>query len=88
MTLGSPGSAVTLVTPADSPENLANAVPNSAALPNRSAGVRASARASTCSSAGGTSRTAPRCGTGSVKRLAITAWGVGPVKGGSPASIS
>jgi hypothetical protein len=40
------------------------------------------------SSASGTSRTAASGGGGAVRRFAITAWGVGPVYGGSPASIS
>ncbi len=62
---------------------------NSAALPNRSAGTGASARRIAWSNSSGTlGRPRRTLGTGSVKRLPITACAVGPVKGGSPASIS
>jgi hypothetical protein len=55
---------------------------------NRSTGVRASARVSASSTAWGMSRVTRTFGMGETKRLAITAWAVAPVKGGSPVSIS
>src|SRR5256885_1518453 len=55
---------------------------------NRSAGAFASALVTAASSDGETWRTMPRCGIGSVKRLAMMACAVGPVYGGSPANIS
>ena len=62
---------------------------NSIAVPNRSAGTRASARCNARSAASGTlGRTRRTLGTGSTKRLATMACGVGPVYGASPASIS
>src|SRR2546425_7229271 len=55
---------------------------------NRSAGAFASALLTAFSTAGDTWRTVLMCGMGSVKRLAMMACAVGPVYGGSPASIS
>ena len=61
----------------------------SPALANRSAGVLSSALATAASTASGTDdRTTRRCTGRSVISLAIMAWAVGPVTGGSPASIS
>ena len=62
---------------------------NCPAVANRSAGTGASACRMASSTAGGTvGRTARTLGGGSVSRLATMAWAVGPVNGGSPASIS
>jgi hypothetical protein len=71
-----------------SPTGASSARANSAALVNRSAGERANARVIACSIPSETSRIVRRCGTGSLKRFAMMACAVGPVKGGSPASIS
>src|SRR4029077_16443392 len=65
-----------------------SAVANAPAVPNRSAGVLESAWVMAASSAGGTLRSVPSRGIGSMNRLAMIAWAVGPVYGGSPASIS
>jgi hypothetical protein len=65
-----------------------SAAANSPAVAKRSAGTFASARVTAASTPGGTARTLPRCGTGSLNRLAMRACAVGPVNGGSPASIS
>ena len=62
---------------------------NSPALANRSAGVLSSALATAASIASGTALRTTRRWTGrSVISLAIIACAVGPVTGGSPASIS
>src|SRR6059058_5512976 len=56
---------------------------------HRSAGTLASAFVNACSTPGGTAgRSRRTAGTGSTKHLVITACAVGPVNGGSPASIS
>ena len=56
---------------------------------NRSAGARANAFTIARSSGTGiVSRNRRADGTGSLKRLAMIAWLVGPVNGGSPVSIS
>jgi hypothetical protein len=66
-----------------------NARVNSAAVANRSAGTSASAFCTAVSTAGGTvGRKRLSGGAGWMNRFATTACGVGPVKGGSPASIS
>ena len=55
----------------------------------RSAGTFAIARLTAVSTACGTvCRTTRRLGTGSMEWRAITAWGDGPLKGGSPTNIS
>jgi hypothetical protein len=60
-----------------------------AAVANRSAATGASARWIACSTASGTLGRARRTrGTSPLSRRAITACAVGPVNGGSPASIS
>jgi hypothetical protein len=62
---------------------------NSAAVGGRSAARGASARWIACSTASGTLGRAFRTlGTGSVNRFMMMAGAVGPVYGGSPASIS
>ena len=62
---------------------------NCPAVANRSAGTGASTRRMASSTAGGTAgRAARTLGGGSVSRLITMAWAVGPVNGGSPASIS
>ena len=62
---------------------------NSAAELNRSAGTRASACRMAWSRDAGMAGRTRRTGAGSpVRRLAMIAWGVGPVNGGSPESIS
>src|SRR5206468_3458151 len=67
----------------------ASAAANSAAPPNRSAGTFASALATAASMPSGTVSRTVRIRVGrSVSSFAITAWTVGPVCGGSPASIS
>ena len=67
----------------------AKAFPNSAAVPNRSAGDLASALATARSTPSGTVSRTSLSGRGvSVNRRAIIACADGPVKGGSPASIS
>ena len=59
------------------------------AVGNRSAGTRASARAASASTARGTlSRIVVIVRGASVSRRAMMACAVGPVNGGSPASIS
>ena len=74
---------------AESEVGTVSASANAPADANRSAGTLASARMTACSTATGTvGRRRRTRGTGSVNRLAITAWAVGPVYGGSPASIS
>ena len=66
-----------------------NACASSRTVWNRSAGAGASAfRMAWSSPAGTLPRTTRRLGGGSVNRLAMIAWAVGPVNGGSPASIS
>jgi hypothetical protein len=66
-----------------------SACANAAAVGKRSAGLLARARARADRTCGGTpSRSTPTSGAGVAKRLAMTACGVAPVKGGSPASIS
>jgi hypothetical protein len=66
-----------------------SAAANCWAVVNRSAGARASAFASAASTVGGTdSRMTETLGSGSVMRRAKIACAVGPVNGGSPASIS
>ncbi len=61
----------------------------SAAEANRSAGTLASALVTACSTPSGIpSRTVRRGGMGWVSRFAMIAWKLGPVYGGSPASIS
>ena len=58
-------------------------------MPNRSAATGASARWIAWSTASGTlGRIRRTLGTGSISRLAMIACAVGPVNGGSPASIS
>ena len=65
------------------------AATNSSVVANRSAGTLASATSIARSTAGDTvSRTVRSGGTGELSRLAMIAWAVGPVNGGSPASIS
>jgi hypothetical protein len=65
------------------------ALPNSAAVANRSAGTGASARRTASSTASGTLGRARRTlGGGSVRRRITIACGVGAANGGSPASIS
>src|SRR5215470_11269332 len=67
----------------------ASASANADAEENRSAGCLASARSITTSSAGDTVERSRRAlGTGSDKRLAMTACSVRPTYGGSPVSIS
>ena len=66
----------------------ATAATNWSAVAYRSAGALANAFVTARSTASGTSRTVRRCGIGSLSRLAMIAWAVGPVYGGSPASIS
>ena len=61
---------------------------NCAAVGNRSTGVLARARVSASSTASGTSRVTRTLGMGEMNRLAMMAWAVAPVKGGSPVSIS
>ena len=61
---------------------------NCAAVANRSTGVLARARVSASSTASGTSRVTRTLGMGEMNRLAMMAWAVAPVKGGSPVSIS
>ena len=62
---------------------------NSSAEPNRSAATGASARATAASTCSGTLGRAWRTrGTSPLNRFAMIACAVGPVKGGSPASIS
>ena len=62
---------------------------NSPALAKRSAGVLSSALATAASTASGTEGRTTRRWTGrSVMSFAIIAWALGPVTGGSPASIS
>ena len=59
--------------------------PSCDAVANRSAGVRASARATAASTLSGTSGRTTRTGVGTVlNRLAMIACAVGPVNGGSP----
>ena len=66
-----------------------SAATNSSVVANRSAGTLASATSIARSTAGDTvSRTVRSGGTGELSRLAMIAWAVGPVNGGSPASIS
>ncbi len=66
-----------------------SARPNLSADENRSAGDLDSALATAFSTASGTVSRIARSGRGtSVKRRAIACCGVGPVNGGSPASIS
>ena len=66
-----------------------SAAANSAALPHRSAGSLASAVSTASSTSGGTVSRRLRIGAGlSVITLATMACAVGPVKGGSPSSIS
>ena len=66
-----------------------SATANSAAVSNRSAGWRASARLTTASTAGGRpGRTIASDGGRSTRRRAMMARGFGPVKGGEPLSIS
>src|SRR5256886_865685 len=61
----------------------------SAAVANRSAGALASAFWRACATASETvSRKVRTCGIGSLNRLAMMAWAVGPLYGGSPARIS
>src|SRR5439155_13815522 len=61
----------------------------SEAVANRSAGALASAFWRACATASETvSRRVRTCGIGSLNRLAMMAWAVGPLYGGSPASIS
>ena len=68
---------------------VSSAAPNSAAVANRSAGVRASARWSARSTLSGTASRACRIGRAvSVNRRAIIACAVGAANGVSPASIS
>ena len=58
-------------------------------LEKRSAGTKARALVSACSTSRGTEgRMTPIPGGGPWSRLPITAWAVGPLNGGSPASIS
>jgi hypothetical protein len=60
-----------------------------AAEAKRSAGTGAKHRSTTCSTGSGmVARTVRSRGAGPPNRRAITAWAVGPVNGGSPASIS
>ena len=67
----------------------ARASPNSFAEPQRSAGSFWSAVWIAASAAGGTLGRLARSGGGcSVRTLATMAWELGPVNGGSPASIS
>ena len=62
---------------------------NSRAEPQRSAGSFCKAVRIAASAAGGTvGRLGRSIGTGSVSTLATIAWELGPVNGGSPASIS
>jgi hypothetical protein len=65
-----------------------SAAAKSAVDGNRSAGDLASARVTAASRPAGTSRNVPRWGRGSLSRLAMIACAVGPMYGGSPASIS
>ena len=67
----------------------ASARAKSAAEANRSAGTAASALRTARSTDSGTAvRSCLRFGTSPVSRRAAIAWAVGPVNGGSPASIS
>ena len=67
----------------------ASACASCAAAAKRSSGARASARRRARSTGSGTSgRTARTDRAGSVNRRTMIAWTVGPVNGGSPASIS
>ena len=62
---------------------------NCVTVANRSAGTFSSARKIACSTDAGTLRRTVRSGgTGSLKWRARIAWGVDPVNGGLPASIS
>lgn len=62
---------------------------SSPALPGRCSGSFASAAITAASTAGGTSGRIVRIGgAGALTCRAITAWGVAPVNGSSPASIS
>ena len=65
-----------------------SAAANSPTLAKRSAGVRARARVTAISTPAGTARSVVSFGSGSLNRLAMIACAVGPVYGGSPASIS
>ena len=66
-----------------------SATANSVVVENRSAGTGARAFRRAASTASGTWGRANRSGgTAWLSRRAITIWAVGPVKGGSPASIS
>src|SRR2546422_10555269 len=69
-------------------EPAVSAATKAPAVENRSAGAFPSAFVTAASTVDGTCRTVLRCGIGSVSRLAMMAWAVGPVYGGSPASIS
>src|SRR6185295_9291029 len=60
-------------------EPAVSAATKAPAVANRSAGAFASALVTAASTAGETRRTVPRCGMGSVKRLAMIACAVGPV---------
>ena len=91
---GGAGAAAGGVAPVRSPVER-SAVPACSAWPssrtvwNRSAGTGASAfRMAWSSPAGTLPRTTRRLGGGSLNRLTMIAWAVGPVNGGSPASIS
>ncbi len=67
----------------------ASARANSVAVAKRSSGSRPSAFATAASIAGGTvSRSTATEGAGSLNRFAMTDWGVFPLNGGAPASIS
>ncbi len=62
---------------------------NSAAVANRSAATAAMAFRMACSIVSGTDgRSCRTLGASPLRRRAAMAWAVGPVKGGSPASIS
>ena len=66
-----------------------SALTNASAVANRSAGSLASALCTAASTLAGTERRRSPSRSGSlVTTAAITAWMVGPVCGGSPASIS
>ena len=78
-----------LVAPVGFTAASANDPANSEAVGKRSAGTGANALEMTCSTDSGTvGRIRRTDGTSPLKRRAITACGVGPVKGGSPARTS
>src|SRR2546426_11206378 len=83
------GSTAMDLGPGRTAPGCASASANAAAEANRSAGTVARALRRACSTPPGTvARRRRTPGAGPARRLAITAWAVGPVYGGSPTSSS